>query len=222
MSKNHEPRSLWNRLINPGKWTDWLLLFFFSALASLLVYSSIFNDFIYRVFVILFLFILTITVNIKLNKILKQRNKNEMNLDPVEEVEEDMDEKVDELKQLDLGRTQLLEELFSKANLKEIEKEQYREQIQKKNAEISKLQQTLLLTKKYFSKEDPIKEIVPLFQKDTLLEGSLTKINEELAYIKLSLSDKTKKALQKANVVDVDFNLTRAGYKALLKEFEKK
>ncbi|UOE96270.1 hypothetical protein [Alkalihalobacillus sp. LMS39] len=220
---NHETRSLWSRLINPGKWTDWILLFFFSSLASLLVYSSIFNDFIYRVFVILFLFILTITINIKLNKIIKLRNNSVVNLDSEGVAgEEDTEEKVAELQQLDLGRTQLLEELFSKANLKEAEREQYREQIKKKNAEISKLQQTLLLTKKYFSKEDPVKEIVPLFQKDTLLEGSLTKINEELAYIKGSLSDKTKKGLQKANVVDDDFNLTRAGYKALLKEFEKK
>ena len=209
-------------------------------IGGILVYMIVQHDILFRLFVVLFLLGAAFYLNKKVSKLRALPNEED-----VTSVEEEMDnqhtrifektvtEKEEQLEKIDLDRTQMLEELFSKAELDEREKQTYRERIKQKESEHSyimqdlmivkgKLQQAVLDTKKYFVKADPMKEIAATIEGENIEDASIATLNHKVqAVISSSLSKEAVDALLKGNYVDEDFNLTRSGYKALLKTLQK-
>jgi hypothetical protein len=122
----------------------------------------------------------------------------------------------------------MLEELFTKADLNELERQTYRERIKEKESERSnimqdlmivkgKLQHAVLETKKYFVKVDPMKEVAASIESEKIQTASIASLNKEVSAIVTSLTEDTIKALLKSNYIDEEHNLTRSGYKALIK-----
>ncbi|KHF40517.1 hypothetical protein [Halalkalibacter okhensis] len=209
------------------------------VVGAIAIYSIIQYEVLFRLFVILFLVSFAYIMNKKMNQLTAQPVTEETP-PVVEKIEEQhtqifekaVIEKEEALEKIDLDRTQLLEELFSKADLDDLEKQSYREKIKQKESERSntvqdllivkgKLQQALLETKKYFIKEDPIKEIAASLETEQIQHSSIAKLNDEVYAIVTRLSEHTINALKKSNYIDEDHNLTRSGYKALMKTVEK-
>jgi hypothetical protein len=209
------------------------------VVGAIAIYSIIQYEQLFRLFVILFLVGFTYVMNKKINNLAAQP-KAEANPPVPERIEEQQTqifekaviEKEEALEKIDLDRTQLLEELFSKADLDDLEKQSYREKIKEKESERSntmqdllivkgKLQTALLETKKYFIKEDPIKEIAASLEQEKIQHSSIAALNDEVYAIVTRLSEHTINALKKSNYIDDDHNLTRSGYKALVKTVEK-
>ncbi|WP_332634066.1 hypothetical protein [Halalkalibacter flavus] len=209
------------------------------VVGAIAIYSIIQYEQLFRLFVILFLVGFAYVMNKKINNLAAQP-KAEANPPVPERIEEQQTqifekaviEKEEALEKIDLDRTQLLEELFSKADLDDLEKQSYREKIKEKESERSntmqdllivkgKLQTALLETKKYFIKEDPIKEIAASLEQENIQHSSIAALNDEVYAIVTRLSEHTINALKKSNYIDDDHNLTRSGYKALVKTVEK-
>lgn len=201
-----------------------------------LIYTIVQHDVLFRTFVILFLLGTAFFLNKKINDL--SVNTKELGSSPVQEEMDDhhtlifektVTEKEEQLVKIDLDRTQMLEELFSKAELDEREKQTYRERIRQKESERSyimqdlmvvkgKLQQAVLETKNYFLKADPVKELAATLDAENIEQGSIATLNKRVqVIISSTLSEKTVEALLKGNYVDEEHNLTRSGYKALLK-----
>ncbi|MFC0471860.1 hypothetical protein ACFFHM_15485 [Halalkalibacter kiskunsagensis] len=203
----------------------------------ILIYTIIQNEIIFRLFVVLFLVGFANVLNKKLNALkpatqLEQEKEEilvkEVEDQPTQIFEKTLLEKEEQLEKIDLDRTQMLEELFSKADLNELERQTYRERIKEKESERSnimqdlmivkgKLQHAVLETKKYFVKVDPIKEIAASIESANIQTASIASLNEEVSAIVTTLTENTIKALKKSNYIDEDHNLTRSGYKALVK-----
>ncbi len=209
-------------------------------IGMVLVFTIVQHDLLFKLFVVLFLMGTAFFLNKKVN-MLKDSHKEEGGPPVVEEIadqhtrifEKTVTEKEEQLEKIDLDRTQMLEELFTKAELNEREKQTYLERIKQKESERShimqdlmivkgKLQQAVLETKKYFVKADPMKEIAASIEVKNIEGASIATLNKRVqAVISSSLSENTIEALLKANFVDEEFNLTRSGYKALLKTAQK-
>ncbi|MFC0560415.1 hypothetical protein [Halalkalibacter alkalisediminis] len=203
------------------------------------VYTVVQSEVWFRLFVVLFLLGTAFVLNKKVNEL--KVNAKEEDVSPAIEMENQhtrifektVTEKEEQLEKIDLDRTQLLEELFSKAELDEREKQTYRERIKQKESERSsimqdlmivkgKLQQAVYETKKYFVKTDPMKELAATIEAENIEEASIVMLNKKVkAVISSTLSENTIEALVKGNYVDEDYNLTRSGYKALLKTMQK-
>ena len=221
---------------------NWTINLVSVLLGVALIYTISNNEVLFRLFVILFLVGFAYIVNKKLKELKEntaqvpkvdvQVNKSYDDTESTRIFEVDLTEKEQELKKIDLDRTQLLEELFTKAQLDEAVKQSYREKIKQKDSEQStimqevinikgRLQSAVLETKKYFVKVDPMKEVAAAIEPDKILEGSITALNDEVQTIITSLSEETVEALQKNDYIDEDFKLTRSGYKALVKTVSK-
>ncbi|MCM3760686.1 hypothetical protein M3212_07780 [Alkalihalobacillus oceani] len=209
-------------------------------LAAVLLYFVVQYEVLFRLFVVLFLAGLAYVV---LSRTKEQ--KPEFQNEPITSVpepvmanqetiiyEKELQKKEEELTLVDLDRTQLLEELFAKAQLQEAEKQTYREKIRQKDAERSSLLEELVKvkgrfstavteTKKYFVKADPLKEVAAAIDQEKIAEGSITSLNEMIKELSSSLTPETIEALKKQDYVDEELNLTRIGYKALRKTMEK-
>ncbi|GAE35721.1 hypothetical protein [Halalkalibacter akibai] len=210
--------------------------------AIIILYFSVQNEIIFRLFVILFLLGSSYYLNKKINAIKLKTDSPIIPKIPVEELDNQqtqifqktVSEKEQQLEKIDLDRTQLLEELFTKAELDELEKKAYREKIKQKESERSyiledllmvkgKFQHAVLETKKYFVKQDPMKEVAAAIEMDYVENASIAKLNEEVKQIiSTSLSSATVQALLKGHYVDEEYNLTRSGYKALVKVVQEK
>ncbi|WP_332694586.1 hypothetical protein [Halalkalibacter lacteus] len=209
-----------------------------SALAGvILIYAIIQNEVMFRLFVLLFLAGFAYQLNKKLNALKPvaqpAQEREVMGVEQVEDqptqiFEKTLLEKEEQLEKIDLDRTRMLEELFTKAELNELERQTYRERIKEKESERSnimqdlmivkgKLQHAVLETKKYFVKVDPMKEIAASIETENIQTSSIASLNEEVSTIVTSLTEDTIKALKKSNYIDEEHNLTRSGYKALVK-----
>lgn len=241
--KQKQIRAHVRQAVNSKSALGWTINIVGALVGALLVYTVITHELLFRFFVFLFLFGFAYMVNKKLNELkghMAQASAPEISEPVLELVDEqptrifeiELTEKEHELEKIDLDRTQLLEELFTKAELEEAEKQAYREKIKQKDSERStimqdllnvnsKLQHAVLETKKYFVKVDPMKEIAAAIEPQKILEGSIATLNEEVQAIIASLSEKTVEALKKNDYVDEDLKLTRSGYKALVKTVPK-
>ncbi|WP_078427131.1 hypothetical protein [Alkalihalobacterium alkalinitrilicum] len=237
--RSKQQSSLLTALIKPQSIKDWALLIGIVALGAAFLIGALWNEIIFRLFVILFLVAMGVSINRKLNNVTTTQvdtvtvPEEQMEKEPVVITDLEVEKKQSDLKKVDLDRTLLLEELFSKAALSDMEKQQYRQKIKQKDNEIStimqemmnaknKIQQAVLETKKYFIKVDPIKEIAASLDKESVLNGTIYDLNWALEEIRSSLPEDVIQALEKSSYVDSDFKLTRNGYKALVKEVGKK
>ncbi|WP_209124685.1 hypothetical protein [Alkalihalobacillus sp. BA299] len=236
--RSKQQSSLLTALKKPQSIKDWAYFIVFGALGALLLVGALFNEMIFRLFVILFLVIFAAVMNRKLSNVatsttLENEKEEKVKKDPVFLINSEVEKKQSDLVKVDLDRTLLLEELLTKAALSDIEKQQYRQKIKQKDNEISsimqemmnaknKIQHAVLETKKYFIKVDPIKEIAASLDKESVLNGTIYDLNWALEEIRSSLQDDVIQALEKSGYVDSEFKLTRNGYKALIKEVGKK
>ncbi|MCL7747373.1 hypothetical protein [Halalkalibacter alkaliphilus] len=236
--KQKQLRAKVNDVVQSGSPLNKGIKFFGIVVGAIAIYSIIQYEQLFRLFVILFLVGFAYVMNKKINNLAQPTSEP---VPPVvERIEEQQTqifekaviEKEEALEKIDLDRTQLLEELFSKADLDDLEKQSYREKIKEKESERSntmqdllivkgKLQTALLETKKYFIKEDPIKEIAASLEQEKIQHSSIAALNDEVYAIVTRLSEHTINALKKSNYIDDDHNLTRSGYKALVKTVEK-
>ncbi|WP_100372892.1 hypothetical protein [Bacillus sp. FJAT-45037] len=241
MNKRSYP-SLFDSIKKPTSAFEWFTAFLFTTL----FFVGLFNDFAFRLFMMIFLIGMLLQVNrfVSIRTDEKAVTESEIELAPlrsrqlaastesIKETDQDILEKTTQLEKIDLDRTELLEELFRKASLDDEEKQQYRSKIKQKDHEISrlrqelmnageKIQQVMIDTKNYFVKQDPMKEIASSIDQELLEADSLDLLNEHLQRKRSSLSEEDIMALHKAGFVDEDFKLTRSGFKALVKAVEK-
>ncbi|MBF0707271.1 hypothetical protein IQ283_11800 [Alkalihalobacillus hwajinpoensis] len=142
-------------------------------------------------------------------------------------------EKERELEQINSDKTMLFEELLSKADLDEIEKESYRNRMQHKESESNRIKQEVLLFKDkiqkavidkkgLFIKETPdMKLVAELIGIDSVESSSFVELNEELRLIYNDIPESKRNTLIEYELVNDEFELTRLGYKELMKEVRK-
>ncbi|MCA0992321.1 hypothetical protein [Pseudalkalibacillus hwajinpoensis] len=142
-------------------------------------------------------------------------------------------EKERELEQINSDKTMLFEELLSKADLDEIEKESYRNRMQQKESESHRIVQEVLLFKDkiqkavidkkgLFIKETPdMKLVAELIGLESVESSSFVELNEELRLIYNEIPEAKRTILIEYEMVNEDFELTRLGYKELMKEVRK-
>ncbi|MGB8000405.1 MAG: hypothetical protein WCF60_10010 [Anaerobacillus sp.] len=142
-------------------------------------------------------------------------------------------EKERELERINSDKTMLFEELLSKADLDELEKETYRNRIQQKETESNRIKQEIILFKDkiqkavidkkgLFIKETPdMKLVAELIGIDSVESSSLVEINEELRIIYDDIPETKRDILIEYEMVNEEFELTRLGYKELMKEVRK-
>ncbi|MDP4549294.1 hypothetical protein Q9251_00200 [Alkalihalobacillus macyae] len=153
---------------------------------------------------------------------------------PIEEVEEAEEaEKELELERINSDKTLLFEELLSKADLDELEKENYRNRMQQKESESNRIKQDILLfkdriqkavsdKKSLFIKETPdMKLVAELIGLESVESSSHIQLNEELRMIHNDIPEAKRETLLEYEMVNEDFELTRLGYKELMKEVRK-
>ncbi|WP_347551956.1 hypothetical protein ABFG93_07465 [Pseudalkalibacillus hwajinpoensis] len=142
-------------------------------------------------------------------------------------------EKERELERINSDKTMLFEELLSKADLDEIEKEAYRNRIQQKETESNRIKQDILLfkdkiqkavidKKSLFIKDTPdMKLVAELIGIDSVEESSFVELNEQLRMIHDDIPESKRETLIEYQIVNEEFELTRLGYKELMKEVRK-
>ncbi|MBN8209692.1 hypothetical protein JI666_13120 [Bacillus sp. NTK071] len=153
---------------------------------------------------------------------------------PIEEVESSEEaEKERELERINSDKTLLFEELLSKADLDELEKETYRNRMQQKETESNRIKQDILQfkdriqkavsdKKSLFIKETPdMKLVAELIGIESVESSSLIQLNEELRMIYDDIPEAKRDTLLEYQMVNEDFELTRLGYKELMKEVRK-
>ena len=142
-------------------------------------------------------------------------------------------EKERELERINSDKTMLFEELLSKADLDELEKETYRNRMQQKETESNRIKQEILLFKDkiqkavidkkgLFIKETPdMKLVAELIGIDSVESSSFVELNEELRIIYDDIPETKREILIEYEMVNEEFELTRLGYKELMKEVRK-
>lgn len=126
---------------------------------AIIIFSIIQYELVYRAFVFMFLIGFAYVVNKKLTQLKELISNNIKEAQPELEIdtpavdqetqifEKVLIEKEEQLEKIDLDRTQLLEELFSKADLNDLEKQSYREKIKQKESERTHTMEDLLVVK---------------------------------------------------------------------------
>ncbi|WP_088105526.1 hypothetical protein [Halalkalibacter urbisdiaboli] len=223
------------KIKKPTSVKEWSFTILIAGITGFSLYSAIFNEVIFRLLMILFWAGFAFYVIKKLNELQRVEKVEDFEAPPEESpttyLPSSIKEKEIELKKVDFDRTQLLEELFTKAELNEAEKQQYRSKIKQKDNEMSGIlldlshaknviQQAFLDTKKIFVKENPMREVAAALNSDVLNED-IYDLNKELHRIQSQLNDETIHLLENNSYIDDQFNLTRLGYKALMKEINK-
>lgn len=204
------------------------------ALLSNLLYQIVVLSALIALFV--FLVLKTKRLEQKLDQFLQEDEVKQTQLDNEQEKTKEHDlealqEKEFQLQKLDLDRTQLFEELLSKTELEELEKEKIRERLEQTDTETSKVRQEWLNassrlmnvvkgTKKLFVKQSPMREIAASMDPDILESGSFAALNYEIQRLLPRLSKDSNQSLANSNFIDDDNQLTRSGYKALLQANE--
>lgn len=153
---------------------------------------------------------------------------------PIEDIEEAEEaDKERELERINSDKTLLFEELLSKADLDELEKEKYRNRMQQKESESNRIKQDILQfkdriqkavsdKKSLFIKETPdMKLVAELIGLESVESSSHIQLNEELRMIHNDIPETKRETLLEYEMVNEDFELTRLGYKELMKEVRK-
>lgn len=142
-------------------------------------------------------------------------------------------EKERELARINSDKTQLFEELLTKADLDELEKATYREQLQQNESDSNRIKQELLVLKNkiqrvvndkksIFIKETPdMKLVAELIGVHEIESSSFLELNERLQTIFEEIPENKRETLKEFELVNDDFELTRLGYKELMKEVRK-
>ncbi|MGA9288345.1 MAG: hypothetical protein WBV93_08305, partial [Anaerobacillus sp.] len=142
-------------------------------------------------------------------------------------------EKERELERINSDKTMLFEELLSKADLDELEKETYRNRMQQKETESNRIKQEIILFKDkiqkavidkkgLFIKETPdMKLVAELIGIESVESSSFVELNEELRIIYDDIPETKRDILIEYEMVNEEFELTRLGYKELMKEVRK-
>ena len=216
-----------------SKRKNWVLFGIIGIMTLGIIYLAIFQDIWYRVVVLTALISGGILIYRQLSSIQKHLNGGVPRVELSDDVEEarlsepEMLEKETELQQLDLDRTQMFEELLSRSAIEEHEKTAYREKMAEKETETSrireelghapsKLQQVYEGTKKYFVKDNPMKEIAASLDSEIIENGTLSELNDEIQRMIPRLSRESLESLENSNYMDESYKLTRSGYKELV------
>jgi len=191
-----------------------------------LFYFIAFNDVLVRFLTLLMngcLVVLVFLLYRKMDRIgpvNKEGKKEFVQSDWINETE--MMKKEQQLNKLELDKTQLLEELLTRANIGEEEKQMYRLRIREKENEASKLKQELVLMKDRVAhlllKRDPeMERIVQILGAEFILNSSFDELNQKFQQVHIQLSDEAIRHLQRENYIDEHLQFTRIGYRELLK-----
>ncbi|WP_377891111.1 hypothetical protein [Alkalihalobacillus sp. R86527] len=142
-------------------------------------------------------------------------------------------EKERELERINSDKTQLFEELLTKADLDELEKATYREQLRQKETDSNRIKQELLVLKdkiqqvvnekkNLFIKETPdMKLVAELIGVHEIESSSFLELNARLQEVSQDIPEQKRETLKEHAMVNEDFELTRLGYKELMKEVRK-
>ncbi len=223
---------------------DLLMLLLWIVVAIALLASSLFPA-VFRFTTVAALILGFTFISRKLSAIQKKLDGETENLaEEIEEIEEEAHEQAiqdnpeeaeavkEAMKEAELGRTQMLEGLFSRANMTESEKKEYREQLSEKDREISKLhletqkwkekvQQAISGTTKWLkTSSDSLHLLMECLDDDDISNASLQELNLKLQESKKNLSETEIVLLERDGYVDHEFKLTRTGYKELKKKAE--
>ncbi|MDN4524577.1 hypothetical protein [Fictibacillus fluitans] len=133
--------------------------------------------------------------------------------------------KEEELKQIEMDKTQIYQQLYSRANLNEEERKFYQEQLQEKEKQATNLKQDLIQftnrisqainrTPQFFQKRDSrIEGIVRLLTPEFVSESSLGEINGKLDELAATIPEETLSSLQREGYLDDRYHFTRSGYR---------
>ncbi|KMK75523.1 hypothetical protein [Alkalihalobacillus pseudalcaliphilus] len=243
-------------MLKPKSGKEWAICLVGWMTSLGIIYLSVFYEVVYRATVLLFLVSFAVIVLQKLREMKsllerKQDKEGEQTAPIANEVGEEeatvtveatneqtrifegVKEKEQALRKIELDQTLLMEDLFKKADLDEIEKQQFRSRFEEKQVERTtlltelsnakaKIQQAFLDTKSLFVKEDPVKELATLLELDSFEDPNLEQLNQRIKSIKSLLKDSHVHTLQKDGYLDEQYKLTRLGYKALIRFTPKK
>ncbi|MCK6256201.1 hypothetical protein LCY76_06240 [Fictibacillus sp. KIGAM418] len=133
--------------------------------------------------------------------------------------------KEEELKQIEMDKTQIYQQLYTRADLNEEERKYFQQQLQEKETQASNLKQELIQftnkisqainkTPQLFQKRDSrIEGIVRLLKPDFVNTASLSEINERLDELTINIPEETLESLQREGLLDESFHFTRSGYR---------
>ncbi|WP_243292241.1 hypothetical protein [Bacillus sp. FJAT-47783] len=221
---------------------DWFLLFIGIAIATglflLIGTNNIFFQFtilLFNSWLTIFVFLLYKRLNLFIKEQASQTKENETTFRPVadDDVEKTMQYKEKELTQIELDKTIIFEELLSKTDLKEAEKQAYRKKISDKELEAKSIQQDLALLKtriqkvvkdsaNFLLKRDPsLEKVIELLSADFIIHRSFDEINEKLNEVHSELPQNVIEDLKKAHMMTDQYALTRIGYRELTKAAKK-
>lgn len=215
---------------------NWVLFGIIGIMTAAVIYLAIFHEVWYRIVVLSVLLAGAFLIYRQLAailKLLKQSNQHETvpiaheNEARNQLSEPELLEKETELQQIDLDRTQMFEELLSRTSIEEHEKLAYREKLAEKDTQTSRIREELghapsklqLVyegTKKYFVKDNPMKEIAASLDPSVIETGTLAELNDEVQRMIPRLSKDSLDSLEKSNYMDESYKLTRSGYKELV------
>ncbi|WHY73616.1 hypothetical protein [Fictibacillus enclensis] len=133
--------------------------------------------------------------------------------------------KEEELKQIEMDKTQIYQQLYTRANLNEEERKFYQEQLQEKEKQATNLKQELIQftnrisqainrTPQLFQKRDSrIEGIVRLLTPEFVSDSSLGEINHKLDELAATIPEETLSSLQREGYLDDRYHFTRSGYR---------
>ncbi|RXZ00016.1 hypothetical protein [Fictibacillus sp. S7] len=133
--------------------------------------------------------------------------------------------KEEELKQIEMDKTQIYQQLYTRANLNEEERKFYQEQLQEKEKQATNLKQELIQftnrisqainrTPQLFQKRDSrIEGIVRLLTPEFVSDSSLGEINDKLDELAATIPEETLSSLQREGYLDDRYHFTRSGYR---------
>jgi hypothetical protein len=162
------------------------------------------------------------------------QNERDIKLENFDKEINDLEEaeKKKELQKIEWDKTQILEELFLKAKLQDEEKDRYRKKIVQKEHEVFNLKQELtqmkgkiqqVVSEKILRGDPQIEKIVHIVHADFILKSSFDELNDKLNTLRRHhiLPNETIEYLEKSEYVDDYFNVTRAGYREIIKYAKK-
>ncbi|EIT85654.1 hypothetical protein A374_07454 [Fictibacillus macauensis ZFHKF-1] len=134
----------------------------------------------------------------------------------------------EELRQIEMDKTQIFQQLYTRDDLNEEEKKFFEQQIEEKEKRASKLKQDMIQfgakisqaitkTPQLFQKRDAkLEGIVRAMTPEVVETASLQEINERLDQMRNNIPLETLQALYREGYLDEEYHLTRAGYREVI------
>lgn len=145
--------------------------------------------------------------------------------EPTEEEMKTQKIKEEELKQLEMDKTQIYNTLYTRSDLNEEERKYFQQQLQEKETQASNLKKELIQftnrisqainkTPQLFQKRDSrIEGIVRLLTPEFVSQASLSEINARLDELTVEIPEETLDSLQREGYLDGENHFTRSGYR---------